>query len=396
MSSITDPNPGFGRSTLTQKIYAASVMLYVLPKTILSVIITRAFKKHNVSFKDHFLRSMIREVLLGFPRQILRAPGEAQVEKVLASPRFSAVRKNIVEPVKTSAFSGYWICQGSISTKREPQSADVTILFAHGGGYVIGHVAQWITFMLYIAEVIESKGLNVSILALDYSLAPEAPFPTQMDQAHAAYSYLLDLGIAADKIALIGDSAGGSLMMSLLASLAIPLPPSTTTLPKPLGVYLLSAWLSFQHTSPTFSTNAGIDVLDKRFLDNCANDLRAASSHSRTTIDTYTEFVHPVPGRLPLSEILPHTVWISAGADEVFRADIEAFAKLATQTDADVTLDVGVGKAHDWVFGDVVAKEADFLKATGDLGDDFAPGAKVLAVAIVDAVKKRKTSSPRL
>ncbi|KAF2813997.1 alpha/beta-hydrolase [Mytilinidion resinicola] len=371
-------------------------MLYILPKTIISVVLARTLKSYGVSFKDHVLRSIIRGVLFSFPRAILRAPGEAQVEKVLASPRFSAVRKNLVEPVKTSAFSGYWICQGSISAKKEPQRADVTLLFGHGGGYVLGHIAQWCCFLVYIAEIIETEGLSVSILALDYSLAPEAPFPTQMNQAHAAYSFLLDLGTPADKIALIGDSAGGSLMMSLLASLAIPLSPSTTTLPKPLGVYLLSAWLSFKHTSPTFSTNASIDVLDKRFLNNCANDLRAASSHSHKTIETYTEFVHPVPSRLPLSKILPRTVWASAGADEVFRADIEAFAKLATEAGADVTLKVAEGKAHDWEFGDVVAKEADFLKTTGDLGEDFAPGAKVLALAIVDAVKKQKSSSPRL
>jgi acetyl esterase/lipase len=331
-------------------------------------------------------------VLWGFPRQILRAPGD--FEKVLSSPRFSAVRENLMNPINKSAFSGYWICQGSISTKKEPKSADITILFAHGGGYVVGHVAGWATFLLRIAEVIESKGLSVNILALDYSLAPEAAFPIQMNQAHAAYSYLLqDLGIPQEKIVLMGDSAGGSLMMSLLASLAIPLPPSTETLPKPLAVYLLSAWLSFNHTSPTFTSNAGIDLLTKGFLDNCVNSLRTASSHSAKTIETYTEFAHPVATRKPLSEILPRTVYASAGADELFLADIEAFAKLATDAGVDVALEVAEGKAHDWQFGDAVSEEGEYLKKTGDLGEEVVPATVKLALAIVDTVKK---PSPRL
>jgi len=176
--------------------------------------------------------------------------------------------------------------------------------------------------------------------------------------------------------------------MSLLTSLTVPLSPSTVTLPKPLAIYLLSAWLSFDHTSPTFTSNASVDVLDKSTLDRWANCLRANSPHSASTIDIYTEFVKPVPNRLPLSEILPHTVYISAGAHEVFRADNEAFAKLAKEAGADVTLKVAEGKMHDWEYGDFVAKEAEYLKATGDLGEDFTPGTE-LALSIADAVKKR-------
>jgi len=351
------------------------------------VILARSFKRHGLSFKEHYTRSTIRAVLWGLPRQILRAPSNA--EKVLSSPRFSPVRDNLYIPINKATFSGYWICQSSISTKKEPQSADITILFAHGGGYVIGHLSTWLAFLLRIAEVIESQGFSVSILGLDYSLAPEAPFPAQLEQAHAAYSYLLhDLGIPADKIALMGDSAGGSLVMSLLTSLTVPLSPSTVTLPKPLAIYLLSAWLSFDHTSPTFTSNAGIDVLDKSTLDRWANYLRANSPHSASTIEVYTEFAKLVPGRLPFTEILPRTVYVSAGADEVFRADNEAFAKLAKEAGADVTLKVAEGKAHDWEFGDVVASEAEYLKKTGDLGDDFTPGV-ALALAVVDAVRKR-------
>jgi acetyl esterase/lipase len=48
-------------------------------------------------------------------------------------------------------------------------------------------------------------------------LAPEAKFPTQVQQAVAGYKYLLDQNIDARKIAVLGDSAGGHLALCLIA-----------------------------------------------------------------------------------------------------------------------------------------------------------------------------------
>jgi len=60
MSHMSDPNPGFGKSTVVQKLYAAGVMLYLLPKTLLWLILARSFKRHDgLSFKEHFTRVMI-------------------------------------------------------------------------------------------------------------------------------------------------------------------------------------------------------------------------------------------------------------------------------------------------------------------------------------------------
>jgi len=74
-------------------------------------------------------------------------------------------------------------------------------------------------------------------------------------------------------------------------------------------------------------------------------------------------------------------------------SDIEAFAKLAVDAGADVVLEIAKGKAHDWQFGDAVSGEGEYLKKTGDLGEDVLPATVKLALSIVDTVKK---PSPRL
>jgi hypothetical protein len=61
MSAIPDPNPGFGKSTLFQKVYAFGAILYLLPKTLVSVIISRLFRRYKPSFKEHFTRAMISQ-----------------------------------------------------------------------------------------------------------------------------------------------------------------------------------------------------------------------------------------------------------------------------------------------------------------------------------------------
>ena len=84
----------------------------------------------------------------------------------------------------------------------------------HGGGYVIGsldshrHVA---------AEISRAAGMRV--LALDYRLAPEHPFPAPVEDTLAAYRFLLDSGFAAERIALAGDSAGGGLVVGAMLAI---------------------------------------------------------------------------------------------------------------------------------------------------------------------------------
>lgn len=84
------------------------------------------------------------------------------------------------------------------------------LVFYHGGGWVLGDLDTHDNLCRFLAV---HAGLRV--LALDYRLAPEHPFPAAVDDARAAYRYAREhadeLGIDARAIALGGDSAGGTL-----------------------------------------------------------------------------------------------------------------------------------------------------------------------------------------
>lgn len=81
----------------------------------------------------------------------------------------------------------------------------------------------YLEFLLTLLAFLQSssKFSNPAIFALDYRLVPEHQFPFQIHQALAGYNYLLaDKNVKASRICLSGDSAGGTIMLSLLLHLA--------------------------------------------------------------------------------------------------------------------------------------------------------------------------------
>ncbi len=82
------------------------------------------------------------------------------------------------------------------------------VIYIHGGGYVLGTAGTSVRLAQEIAK--STEGLVVSV---DYTLAPEAVFPTSLEQNYAALAWLHknagQLGVDAAKIAICGDSAGG-------------------------------------------------------------------------------------------------------------------------------------------------------------------------------------------
>lgn len=88
------------------------------------------------------------------------------------------------------------------------------LLWIHGGGYVMGSAGadDWLCTR-YAAEA------NLLVLAVDYRLAPEHPFPAPLDDCHTALVWLhehaAELGIDPSRIAIGGASAGGGLAAAL-------------------------------------------------------------------------------------------------------------------------------------------------------------------------------------
>ncbi len=108
---------------------------------------------------------------------------------------------------------------------------DKVLLYLHGGAYILGTADHVVGMVGHIGS---QAGCRV--LSVDYRLAPEHPFPAALEDALAAYRWLLDHNYGPSDIVVAGDSAGGGLALALLASLA------DVGLPQPAGAVPISPW----------------------------------------------------------------------------------------------------------------------------------------------------------
>lgn len=101
---------------------------------------------------------------------------------------------------------------------RLPEGSGLAV-FVHGGGWQVGSIEAYDGLCAFLA-----KAAQIKVLSLDYRLAWEARFPAAFDDVVAAFVDAVDrageLGVARDRIAIAGDSAGGNLAAAAALHLA--------------------------------------------------------------------------------------------------------------------------------------------------------------------------------
>lgn len=95
------------------------------------------------------------------------------------------------------------------------EATDGGLLWIHGGGFVLGHAGQDDARCAHFA-----RKLGVRVFSVDYRLAPEHPFPSGLDDCHAAWRHLVDnassLGVDPQRLIIGGESAGGGIAATLV------------------------------------------------------------------------------------------------------------------------------------------------------------------------------------
>ena len=130
---------------------------------------------------------------------------------------------------------------------------DRVLLYLHGGAYVIGSAQAYRFLWSELARLSGARGLG-----LHYRLAPENPFPAAVDDAVAAYRWLLDQGIRPGDIVVAGDSAGGGLTIAMLVAA------KRQGLPMPAAAGVISPWVDMEVTGVSVDTKAAEDtILDR-------------------------------------------------------------------------------------------------------------------------------------
>ena len=138
----------------------------------------------------------------------------------------------------------------------------VTVLYLHGGAYALGSAADSVGLAADVSRRVGARAVSV-----DYRLAPEHPFPAAVDDAVAAYRGLLDEGVPAARIAVVGESAGGGLVAATLAALR------DTALPQPCCAAVFSPWVDMTVSGASTQTKADLDpVLTPEALRTRARD----------------------------------------------------------------------------------------------------------------------------
>jgi phosphinothricin tripeptide acetyl hydrolase len=129
---------------------------------------------------------------------------------------------------------------------RPPGAGPAVVLYLHGGGYVIGSPRSH----RHLAAAI-ARAAGARALLLDYRRAPEHPFPAAVDDALAAYRWLLgSASVAPGAVVVAGDSAGGGLTVAtLLAARDAGLPP-------PAAGVCVSPWVDLTCSLGTYRSAA--------------------------------------------------------------------------------------------------------------------------------------------
>jgi len=231
---------------------------------------------------------------------------------------------------------------------------DRHVLFLHGGGYVTGSPAIYRHFTWRIATAARAR-----VAAIDYRLAPEHPFPAALDDALAAYEWLLASSMADPRRTVVmGDSAGGGLALALSLKLR------DAGLELPAAAIALSPWTDLALTGASLSLNVKSDPMlhtaDARLFADCY--LAGA--------DPRNPYASPLYGN-PAG--LPPTL-IHVGSDEILHDDAVRMAENLRAAGCRVQIEVWPRMPHAWhLFAPVLPEATKAIAHIGAFANQVLP-----------------------
>jgi epsilon-lactone hydrolase len=206
--------------------------------------------------------------------------------------------------------------------------ASRVLMFFHGGGYCSGSI---LSHRRMVTEAGRAAGMRT--LAIGYRLAPEHPFPSALEDARAAWRFVITQGVGAAHVAVAGDSAGGGLSVALINTLR------SAGEQFPACAWLVSPWTDLTMSGSTLASKDAVDpLIHKDYL----NEL--ADAYVPGGLDRKDPRVSPLYADL---RGFPPTL-IQVGSAETLLADATRLAAALGGADAPVTLEVWPHMIHAW------------------------------------------------
>jgi epsilon-lactone hydrolase len=224
------------------------------------------------------------------------------------------------QPVDAGGVSGEWLSGLNPSN-------DCVLLYLHGGCYATGSVQTHRDLMTRL-----SITASMRVLGLNYRLAPMHPFPAAVEDAAAAYRWLLRKGIEPARIAIAGDSAGAGLALAAIITIR------DEQLPLPGAVVCLSPWVDLAVTGASMANKASEDPIVSRDMLLGWGKLYLGDHDPRTPLASplYADLRHIPP------------MLIQVGSAEVLLDDSLRLAARASAAGVDATLEVWPDMIHVW------------------------------------------------
>jgi acetyl esterase/lipase len=212
----------------------------------------------------------------------------------------------------------------------EPAGLDdgPVVLVFHGGGFVVCTAG---THRLLGAQLGAAAGGRA--LVVDYRLAPEYPFPAAVEDCTAAYRWLLDEGVAPERVVFFGDSAGGNLCLTAA------LMARNAGLWMPAAMVLASPAPDLTFSGKSYLTKAAVDPFSR--IDNRPRMLAYYLNGADPAQPLASPLFADLSGFPPLL--------IMVGPDETHVDSCRHLAGRAADHGVDVTLEIVEGAFHTWL-----------------------------------------------
>ena len=255
----------------------------------------------------------------------------------------------LIKPVRGTTYERIQLPHCKAEMLRTPQTEDRVIVYLHGGAFVVGGRFLHRSLMSRIADK-----TRAALVAVDYRQLPNHPVSASIADGLAAYQHVLDSGVPASKVLIMGDSAGGYLTFQ------IALAAEAAGLPMPAGLVAMSPLIDFDGTT---KIEAGSAATCAVFPRNCFDGLskvvlraarRAGESHA----------LPDAPSRAALHNLPPSL--IQASTAEMVHPDAESMAAALTAAGVHCELQVWDHQIH------VFQAAAGFLPEADQALDEIA------------------------
>ncbi len=232
---------------------------------------------------------------------------------------------------------------------RDCNPRDRVIFYIHGGGFVTGSPESRIMFTYFLAHK-----FSYNVIAVDYRLAPECPYPAGVEDCYRVYE-ILEKRYGAKNIVIMGESAGANLTLVTLLKIR------ENHLGYPAASFVFSPCVQYTRELPSYRNNAPTEAM----VTNLSDEVKSVYVCSTAEKIVNDPFISPCYG--DFSGCSP--IYLFASTTEVLFDDSKIMFETLKRQRVPVDLYVRKGMVHTWIIIPSIPEAKKDLKLIKELTD---------------------------